>query len=280
MYLVGEFANIVRVSNKTLKHYEKLELVVPQHINKDTRYRYYSDEQIQDVLLILELKRLGFALKEIKKILDNRNVSVLKTNFENRKKELEDNISQLIFLKNAIERKIEKLRGEETVCKTYPKYRVALKTFERIKAYSQRELINLDAIDDFIDKFYHQLKMNQMDSKGPLMVRFYHEDELLIGVADTELFIEIKEDNMSEIQNKNLKIIEPCFSASTFIECEESDIRYDAAIDETYEFLLGWIQEKNYKITGVPFEIIHKKSKKDDVNGISKFEICYPIMKK
>ncbi len=64
IYTIGEFAKLCNVTVKTLRHYEKLNLVFPNY-NPDNGYRRYSDLHVVQVETVMALKLLGFSLNEI-----------------------------------------------------------------------------------------------------------------------------------------------------------------------------------------------------------------------
>lgn len=70
-FKIGEFSKLNMVTVKTLRHYEELELLVPEEIDKWTGYRYYSVGQLKKMSQILYLKKLGFSLEEIREIFDD-----------------------------------------------------------------------------------------------------------------------------------------------------------------------------------------------------------------
>lgn len=70
---IGEFSRFCQVTVKTLRHYGKLGLLVPSEVDEWTGYRYYDVSQMQRLNAIRHLKDMGFALDEIKTILDDEN---------------------------------------------------------------------------------------------------------------------------------------------------------------------------------------------------------------
>ena len=68
---IGEFSRLCRVTVRALRHYEKINLLVPEIIDYSTGYRYYSVGQMQKALTIVNLKGLGFSLEEIRTIYDS-----------------------------------------------------------------------------------------------------------------------------------------------------------------------------------------------------------------
>src|SRR5690625_4451161 len=67
---VKEVAELVGVSIRTLHHYDQIGLLTPKEIT-DSGYRLYSEENLETLQQILFFKELGFALKEIKKIINS-----------------------------------------------------------------------------------------------------------------------------------------------------------------------------------------------------------------
>lgn len=64
MISIGELAKKANVSNRTVRYYEELGLIVPKNRGSN-RYRYYDDTHIERLQLIKMLQDSGFALKEI-----------------------------------------------------------------------------------------------------------------------------------------------------------------------------------------------------------------------
>lgn len=70
MYMrIGEFADFFDISQKALRIYEKMEILRPAYIDEENGYRYYHPDQVKQLNAVIELKALGFTLKEIKSIL-------------------------------------------------------------------------------------------------------------------------------------------------------------------------------------------------------------------
>lgn len=67
---IGEFSKINNISAKTLRHYEKIGLLIPFERDSSSGYRYYVVEQIEQMSRIIYMKKLGFALEEIKEVFD------------------------------------------------------------------------------------------------------------------------------------------------------------------------------------------------------------------
>lgn len=74
VYKIGDFANMVNISVRTLRYYDEIGLLKPEIVDKFTNYRYYTDDNIVEASFITLLKEVGFTLQEIidyKKFLNN-----------------------------------------------------------------------------------------------------------------------------------------------------------------------------------------------------------------
>lgn len=69
MYTVGELSKIVRISIDTLRYYDEIGLLKPCRVDARSRYRYYSAEQVNEMLAIMEWKQYGFSLDAIGELL-------------------------------------------------------------------------------------------------------------------------------------------------------------------------------------------------------------------
>lgn len=77
LYKIGDFSDKCGVSVKTLRYYDEIGLFKPIEIDLFTGYRYYSDEQLDDLNLILKLKEASFSLEEIKEYWNNFNNDIM-----------------------------------------------------------------------------------------------------------------------------------------------------------------------------------------------------------
>ncbi len=72
-YRIGDLARKARVTVRTVRYYESLNLIKPTHRSEGGQ-RYYSEKDLVYLKRILELKELDFTLEEIKKIINLKEV--------------------------------------------------------------------------------------------------------------------------------------------------------------------------------------------------------------
>jgi DNA-binding transcriptional MerR regulator len=70
MFKIGDFSRLTRVTVKALRHYDRLGLLKPDHIDGTSGYRYYTAAQLPRLERLLALKDLGFSLEQVGRLLD------------------------------------------------------------------------------------------------------------------------------------------------------------------------------------------------------------------
>lgn len=75
MYLIKKVSELSGVSVRTLHHYDEIGLLSPQ--KQENGYRYYSEEDMSFLQMILFYKYLGFPLKKIKELLKQKDSEIL-----------------------------------------------------------------------------------------------------------------------------------------------------------------------------------------------------------
>ena len=71
MLQIGEVADRVALSLRTVRYYEEMGLLTPAQ-RTDGGFRLYTDEQVERLELIKQMKPLGFSVQEMRDLLDAR----------------------------------------------------------------------------------------------------------------------------------------------------------------------------------------------------------------
>lgn len=74
MYTITEFSSKTGVSNRTLRFYEELGLLMAKDRN-DSGHRIYGMEELSKLQFIQSLKFIGYSLQEIKDLINNQQVN-------------------------------------------------------------------------------------------------------------------------------------------------------------------------------------------------------------
>ena len=70
-YLVKEFADLTKVTVRTLHYYDQVGLLKPS-FEKPNGYRVYTDADLWKLQQIVTLKFMGFSLGQIRRLLDSK----------------------------------------------------------------------------------------------------------------------------------------------------------------------------------------------------------------
>ncbi|MGO5542089.1 MerR family transcriptional regulator [Blautia sp. HCP3S3_H10_1] len=103
LFQIGEVARMFHLSVSSLRHYEKMGILIPEVTDPDTGYRYYSTRQFEPLNTIRYLRALDMPLNEIADFLQNRDLDKIE---EKLKQQKEIVIQRELELKR-VERKIE-----------------------------------------------------------------------------------------------------------------------------------------------------------------------------
>ncbi|MGN6710181.1 MerR family transcriptional regulator [Anaerocolumna jejuensis] len=94
-YSTGEFSKRANISVRTIRYYDQKGLLKPS-LMKDSGYRYYTDRDFASLQRILVLKKLGFALEEIKEItINSSDASFVKESLQLQQKLIGEKIAEL-----------------------------------------------------------------------------------------------------------------------------------------------------------------------------------------
>lgn len=108
-YTIGKFAKMAGVTEKTLRHYDKIGLVLPQK-EAGNGYRLYSDENLIQLQKILFLKLLGFNLSDIAVIMSSS--QDLRASFSLQRNLIRKRIDSLQILEDSLSRVIRHIDSD------------------------------------------------------------------------------------------------------------------------------------------------------------------------
>ena len=107
MHRIGEVADAVGLSLRTIRHYEEVALVPPSGRTAGG-FRLYTDDDIERLRLVKHMKPLDFTLEEMRDLLDARE-RLARSVDDGERKRLTD---RLALYADAAETRCEKLREQ------------------------------------------------------------------------------------------------------------------------------------------------------------------------
>jgi DNA-binding transcriptional MerR regulator len=112
-YSIGELAKLAGVSIRTLRYYDKIDLLNPIE-RAESNYRYYGKDELYRLQQILFFKELDFELKKIKVLLDDPDFEQLKA-LTFQRKQILNRKERLDKLLVTIDKTIKDLKEENTM---------------------------------------------------------------------------------------------------------------------------------------------------------------------
>lgn len=101
-YTVGEVAKICNINIRTLHYYNDINLLVPEKIDESSHYRYYTNQQIIEIMIIKEYKFRGFSLKDIKELIKRDDLNRNRKMLELKCAEIDKKVGALTVLKKRL----------------------------------------------------------------------------------------------------------------------------------------------------------------------------------
>lgn len=99
---ISNFSKKSGVSVQTLRYYDKMALLKPKVIGLNN-YRYYSKEQLERLMVIKKLKKMGFKLQEIKAMINYCDEKTLIAHKEKLQVEIDSRVNYIKELEKVIE---------------------------------------------------------------------------------------------------------------------------------------------------------------------------------
>ena len=103
---IGELSELYSVSKRSLRIYHDMGLLVPEYVDHQTGYRYYTPRQFPQLESILQMRALGLSLNNILVILKQRDLDTCEILFGERLDELNKEIAELTTARNSLIRQI------------------------------------------------------------------------------------------------------------------------------------------------------------------------------
>jgi DNA-binding transcriptional MerR regulator/effector-binding domain-containing protein len=265
MLTIGEFSKICRVSTKTLRYYDRIDLLKPGQVDNDSGYRYYEVAQLQDMLLISRLKQYQFSLPEIAALLAKNDNQYLAGRIRVKQNELKKQINYQEHLLRQMEQDIEKIERCESIMKS--SYVIKTTEIRPKTIYSLRKRMGLKDFGAAFDELCAGMEKNHLKPCGPFLA-VYHDDEFNPEDSDIEVGVEI-----SEGSGKQIRQLAPGFC------CFATHIGPYDDFSKCYAALTEWIDKEGYSVAGPPFELYVKGCESNLAPSEYVTEIYFPIKK-
>lgn len=242
MYTIGEFSKIGNVSAKMLRHYDSIGLLHPKTVNPENNYRYYSQDQVQVIMLINKLKRYRFSLKEISNMIHNLDTVRLEKEFTSKIMDLETTISDYAQLLIEMQLELNKLRKGLPIMESRT-YKISVDTQEDIIVIASRQKTSMSNLGNIIGNCMEKVFKNHLRPSGPILINYYDKD---FDPEDTEF--EVKVPVNSELPGITT-IHKGGLCAHTKFVGPYSELGY------AYAALNDYIKDNKYTVSAAPYDV-------------------------
>lgn len=273
MLSIGEFSNICKVSTKTLRYYAEIGLILPNEINPENGYRYYSIEQLETMLMINRLKSYHFSLEEIKTILCSEEMREEKLfrELSRKKKELADEIVKAQTILNQLKEDLAILSQGKPLLSYMEDYDVQLVEVPTMCILSIRKMIQEYAFAEeypqCFGRLFKRIRDNGLTVPAPPMVLFHSEEYTPLGL-DTEFAVPVKE------AVTGTRDLSPGLCLKTILYGSYSQL------PSVYAKQREWAEKEGYMGTNALYEVyVTDPSQVSDESALVT-EIYFPVKKK
>ena len=249
-YSIGKVSEICNIPIKTLRYYDKINVMIPNLRQENNNYRYYSHDQMVRLFIIKRLRYLGFSLEEVKNILKENDIKNIEVIVEEKRNSIKAEIDELnkkyeeaatfkskihvanMILENSGNYNVDNSFRLERQREVYVFGKTAM-----MQSY-KNENVNLEKWIDIIEA----AKERNLNIQGDILVSYHTEmfGQFINRDCEVEFSI-VVENNVEDVEVKKFG----GFLAANAIHVGEySDIIH------TYISLKRWIEEKSLVVNG------------------------------
>ncbi|MEG0276351.1 MAG: MerR family transcriptional regulator [Coprobacillus sp.] len=236
LYKIGLFSQMTRLTIKTLRYYDDIDLLKPSYVDEINGYRYYTSAQLPTLYKIISLRDMGLSIPEIKDVLAGKS---------------EEKV--LIKKKTQLLKEIAELNNKLACIEGYlsgdcldSKYRVVMKSLPEVIVASMR--VHLNSYDDLFHKMPemgHEMEKRNCECALPeYCYTMYYDDEYKENDVDVEIcesVTELKEDT----QKVQFKVVSEVELAACTLHLGPY-----TRLPQAYMAVVKFIEESGYEIIG------------------------------
>jgi DNA-binding transcriptional MerR regulator len=196
MFKIGEFSRLGQVSTRMLRHYDKLGLLVPEHVDRWTDYRYYTIQQLPRLHRIIALKDMGLSLQQIGELLredDGVSTEALRGMLALKRVELAREMRETEQTLLQVEARLAQLEREDGPSP----YEIVVKSVQAMPVASLTARVpHVNEMGTYCEALtlalYRKLKAARIAWSGPELI-LYHAEEYHESDLDVEVCVALPE---------------------------------------------------------------------------------------
>jgi effector-binding domain-containing protein len=250
MLKISDFAQLSRISSKTLRLYDRMGLLKPATVDDFTGYRYYSTAQLCRLNRIFVLKELGFSLEQIGRLLDeNISIDEIRGMLRLKQFEIQQRLEEDRMRLMRVEMRLQEIEREGKM----PEYEIVLKSVEpQLVATALGVIPNYQdcgaIFDRLFDRAYEYVYRHGIKKVG-CGIAIYHDTRLRDRDIPVEAAAPIYERISSDEQVWVYEL--PAIETMACAVHRGSFV----TLGQAYNALLGWVEKNGYQIVGSTREV-------------------------
>lgn len=236
LYKIGMFANMNRVTIKTLRYYDEQKLLVPVYVDEENGYRYYAAGQAAHLHRIIALKNMGFSIDDIRKIMDGaeeKSFLLLK------KREI---LKEIAVLTDKLSQ-VESYLAKDSINLSAP---VLIKEIPQVIVCTmKRRIKSYDALFELMPQMGARMELSDCRCAQPAycfthyLEPEYKEEDILVEICEA----------VTEKKQDSGDIVFKVFPKVPMAACIFHKGSYNT-LHNSYAMLLQYIEENGYEICG------------------------------
>jgi len=251
---------MTKISRKTLRYYDEINLLKPAQIDYDNSYRYYDDNSLLTAQQILIYRNCNMALEKIKEIINQpKDKNDLKRILETQFEYLNEKMIEIKHSQNILQGIINSLGNKEEES-------VQELIHDKTTILSIRRFGDHNTIGEIISELFETALKNGLNVIGSHTIIWHTDKDFTEDSVDMEIFVPIKSSIDCNLQN--IKII------NSQKYCEIVHHGSMATLSSSYAKIFTYIEAKGLRITGSFEETF--KSNRSFVDP-QKFEIIVSV---
>ncbi|MFD1957368.1 MerR family transcriptional regulator [Paenibacillus thailandensis] len=190
MFKIGTFAKLAGVTEKTLRHYDQLGLLKPAHIDKESKYRFYTAEQLLTVRRIAGFKEQGLTLEQMRPLLaDAAELSKAEQTLQEKREELERFIQEAQRQVGEIDKRLVRLERVSEAAEAVKDKEFGLRSVDPVLAASIRESVPTGHLCLLLDELKQYVRDQGERAEGEMTIVWHKRADSAASPSDIEVAI-------------------------------------------------------------------------------------------
>jgi len=241
MFKIGDFSLLSKVPVKTLRYYDRIQLLKPRKTDQETGYRYYSAEQLLEVNRIFLYKELGFTLKQIAQLLHEEiSLEQIQGMFKLKEGEIQQLLEKEQEKLARIKERMQLIGREGSVER---EQEVIIKTVKSERLISFRSYGSVEEIPSLFQTLNHLLEEYNREWITETQTVLWKESAEIENKFEFEVGYSLKNEIASLPKELSIRSLPAETTMATLLFRSKSTFAQTACMD-----LATWIEKNGYRV--------------------------------